>query len=114
MDAEITNTLANKDKTNFKGASSFIIETVLTWKPAVKLIVIFPPQVGLNYPFINCADTTKDVSKFSLPYVDLYGGSGINKFNINTFSDDSLHPNDLGGKRYAEMVIDKLNSISYV
>lgn len=48
------------------------------------------------------------------PFVDLYNESGISKFSATTYADDGLHPNALGGKRIANLVSSKMNSLSLV
>lgn len=111
-DSEFTAALNSKNKENFKGAYSFLIETLLTWKPSLEIIILSTMQSS-NYDYNTYSDACRDVAYFySLPFVDLNNGSGISKFNGAQYFSDGIHPNVAGAKRIASLVIDKLKSIS--
>lgn len=114
-DAEFDLALASKDTTTFKGAYSYIVENLLTWKPTLKLFLLtttfahndgadLAPSSGLRYT--DYAQATKEVAQFyGIPCIDLHGESGFNKMTNSTYLPDNVHPNTAGGKRIAEVVI---------
>ena len=115
-------TPASKDKNTFKGAYSYIIENLLTWKPTLRIVLLTTTYAhmdgdslahtsGLKYT--DYANATKEVALYyGLPCVDLNGESGCNKITQSTYTSDNIHPNDAGGKKIAELVIGKLKSIN--
>lgn len=119
-DAQFTTALASKDKTTFKGAFSFLIETLLAWKPTLKIIVMTPIQ-GIydnaktaNYKAF--AEASKAVADFySLNFVDFHGRSGISDITASTFlTSDQIHPNVLGGKRLANLMIPEFINLTRI
>ena len=122
-DSEFSATLADKDCSNFKGAYSYIIETLLTWKPSVRLVLMTPsyahndgadhtPGIGLTYK--DYADATIRVAEYyCLPVVDLYRNMGINKLTQgSTYTrGDKIHWNSAASLIAASLVIAKLNDI---
>lgn len=113
--AECTKLLADKDKTTYKGALSWLIETFLTWKPTLEIVILTPLQGNWGYDYTEYVNAAKEVAHFyALPFINLFEESGISIFNAATYTTDGLHPNEAGGKRIADLVISKLNSLSYI
>ncbi|CAK0767706.1 hypothetical protein CCP3SC15_360032 [Gammaproteobacteria bacterium] len=112
--AEFSAALGSKNKETFLGAYSFLIETLLTWKPTLEIILMTMYKSGYNtYP--TYVQATLDVADFyALPCINLNNESGFSPFNIATYTTDNLHPNAAGGKRIATLVIDKMRSRSRV
>jgi lysophospholipase L1-like esterase len=127
-DAEFTKDIWLKDTNVFKGAFSYIIEDLLTWKPSLRIFILTTTwahndgknlwaanggavTTGLTYT--DFANACKDVALYyGIPIVDLHGECGFNKMTNDTYLPDDIHPNSLGGKRIAELVVGKLRSIS--
>ena len=111
---EFIKPLENKDKSTVKGAWSYLIETLLVWKPSLEIIMCTPLKAINTTDYSPYADAVLEVAKFySLPCVNLYYESKISKFTTIYF-DDSLHPSSVDGKRIANMVIDKILEVSRV
>lgn len=112
----ISRDITRLDKTTFKGGYAFLIETLLTWKPTLEIVMLSPMQSGyMTNPYSTYVNAAKEIADFyALPFVDLYKESGISYYNINTYTSDSLHPNAVGGKRIANMTIDKFKMIGTV
>lgn len=102
------------DKTTFTGAYQLLIETILSSNPYIDLVLITPPQRihdGYDISFTNEAGSKlidyvsviKTLGEmYSLPVLDLYSEGGITKENMNTFTRDGLHPNEVGYERISE------------
>lgn len=57
------------------------------------------------------ADATKDVAKmWGIPCIDIYYNSGINTENVNALLQDGIHPNNLGAKKIASVVVNEMKS----
>ena len=109
--------LAEKSLTTFYGAYSYIVETLLTWNPTLRIIIL-----GMYYAHANGTAYSENVTYtdfseaarvvaayYSLPFVDLHGESGFNTFTMGTgvsavYATDKIHPNDAGCVRIAECV----------
>lgn len=124
--------LGNIDDTDistFYGALNSIAEK-LTNKYPTKLIVFMGTTYAIYHGDQFSEDglknangsTTKDYSdcimnvskKYGIPFVDLYGNCGWNKFNIDSFVTNDgayLHPNENGGKRMGRIIYSKLIEI---
>lgn len=122
-ESEFTKTLQNKDKNTFLGAYSYIIETLLTWKPLVNIVIIGMPYFktnGTEYTQITTGLTCKDfadaceqVAKYyGLSYVDLYHEMGMNVLTQSYLASDKLHWNAYGSERVASLIISKIISIN--
>ena len=106
-----------KDKNTFIGAYSYIIENLLTWKPSLKIVILgttWAHNDGADYSdtltFTDYSNASKKVAEYyGLPFVDLHGKCGFNKFTMsdapfNVYSSDHVHPNTAGGKIIASYV----------
>lgn len=113
--AELSKNIDDKNKTNFYGAYSYLIETLLNWKPTLKIIVCTTPQ---GYYDISHTLKYSDVSKaiveiaayYSLPVADIFSKCGINKINLATYSDDLIHYNVAGNARVSALIIETINN----
>lgn len=57
------------------------------------------------------ADATKEVAKmWGIPCIDIYYNSGINTENVNALLQDGIHPNNLGAKKIASVVVNEMKS----
>ena len=118
---EFGKALANKDTMTFLGAYSKLVETLLTWKPTLRIIILGTTWAHGDGVLVRPAESTLTYTDFSeasqrvaayygLPFVDLHGWSGFNAFTMgvdphNIYSNDQIHPNALGGERISELVI---------
>lgn len=109
--------LASKDKNTFIGAYSYIIETLLTWKPKLKIVILgttWAHNDGKTYndtlTYTDYSNASRKVAEYyGLPFVDLHAKCGFNKFTMedapfNIYSADHIHPNAEGGKVMAACV----------
>ncbi len=120
-DAEFDAILSSKNTSNFKGAYSYIIENLLTWKPSLKIIILTTSFAHLggaayspsgNMRYYMYADASREVAyHYGLPVVDLYREMGINKLTQSVYTSDTIHWNDAGAKVVASLVISKIKEI---
>lgn len=122
--AEFDKAVAEKDCETFLGAYSYIIETLLNWKKALRIVLMTPsyahtngadhtPGIGLTYK--DYADATIQVAEYyCLPVIDLYRNMGINKLTQGTTytRGDKIHWNARASQIAASLVIAKLNEIN--
>ena len=123
-DAEFDKAINSKDCMNFMGAYSYIIETLLTWKPALRIVLLttayartngaeHTPGIGLTY--LDYANATIAVAQYyGLPVVDLYRNMGINKLTQgDTYCRaDHIHWNASACQIVASLLIAKLEEIN--
>lgn len=108
---------AVKNVDTFLGAYSYIIESLLTWKRTVSIVILGTAygasdgaghECGITYSQLSEAGR-KAAQYYGLPFVDLHGLAGFNKFTMGTgsnavYSDDTLHPNEEGAKNISRLV----------
>jgi hypothetical protein len=106
-DAEFTKVLGSKDKTTFKGAYSYIIETLLAWKPSLAIILLtttWGDSEALNSLSLanrDYAKATKEVAwYYGLLCVDLRGEMGLNAITSPYLLVDTVHPTKLVRKEW--------------
>ena len=109
--SEFDKPLAEKDKNSYYGAYSYIIETLLTWKPTLRIILITPSYAMQNElkgdtRLSDYAESCREIAKsYGLPCADIFGKAGINKLTESTYTSDRVHPNEAGALRIADVVI---------
>ena len=119
--------LSDKDTSTFIGAYSYIIDNLLTWKPSLRIFILsttWAHNDGASYSqtvtYGQFAEACKLVAEYyKLPFVDLYSNSGFNSYTMgaspnNIYSDDSIHPNDAGGRVIASQVIAKMQEVMLI
>ncbi|WP_168123824.1 SGNH/GDSL hydrolase family protein [Paenibacillus sp. HB172176] len=99
------------DLFTFTGAYQATVEHLLSHFPLSRLNLWTPLQRdkdGYDIYSMNEAgfrlehyvEQIRDIGKlYSLPVLDLYTTSGINKLTLDTFTSDRLHPNEAGYRR---------------
>lgn len=115
-----TTDIQNRKTSTFKGAYSYIINNLLTWKPSLKIFIISPTyahndgaDLSPTLSYKDYAAAAKEISEyFHLPYIDLYNNSGFNEYTMNSapyniYSNDRIHPNQNGANIIASIVIQK-------
>ena len=120
---EFGKSLSQKDCTTFIGAYSYIIETLLTWKKSLRIVLMtnsyahndgndHTPGIGLTYG--DYAEACRKVGYYyGLPVVDLYYQMGINKLTQdNIYTTDGIHWNARGAQIVSSLVISKLKEIN--
>ena len=99
---------ASKDITTYYGAYSKLIETLLTWKPTLRIVlmtIMSTPQ----YNATQFAQAVRDIADYyALPYIDLATKCGISRYNSSAYTSDGLHPNTAGGKIIGSLAINEL------
>lgn len=116
--------LASKDKNTFIGAYSYIIETLLAWKPTLRIVILGTIWAHMDgkdysdtYTYTDFSDACRKVAAYyGLPFVDLHGKCGFNKFTMedapyNIYSADHIHPNAEGGRIMAEVIDEVFSSL---
>lgn len=107
----------------FKSAYSLMIKKIVKKFPNTRIVALTLINGRTGSPDVN-EDNQFNVNGFSLydysvavkevcmyygiPCIDIHGESGINSFNHTTYIGDIVHPNDIGGKRIANAVINGL------
>lgn len=107
------------DDTTFYGAYRHLIETMISQNPTIKIYMMTPLQRNNGGYDCNTANTATPASKLSdyctaiknigqmygIPVLDLYSLSGFTRKNLTSLTIDSLHPNNLGHQRIADLLI---------
>ena len=111
--AELGTGIDSKDKATFYGAYGYLIESLLTWKPTLRIILCTTPQGVYDathaVKYSDISNAIREIAEhYSLPVCDIFGKCGINKANFGTYSNDEIHFNVLGNKRLAALVIDTI------
>jgi lysophospholipase L1-like esterase len=111
--SDLNGSVDEKDKTTFYGAYGYLIETLLTWKPSLQIVLCTTPQGHYDtiHPmkYSEVSQAIRDIAFFySLPVADIYGKCGINKVNLTTYSYDLVHYNEYGNARVASVIIDTI------
>lgn len=94
-DAEFDKILTEKDQNTFTGAYSYLVETLLDWKPNLQILILvhFDTEFNNEYGGKNeqIRQATISVAKhYSLDYVDL-NDIGITANNIGAMTNDGIH-----------------------
>ncbi len=101
------------DRDSFVGAYKYIVETLLSHSPAVKIFLLSAPwstplpNKDMVFTFEECAEAVKQIADFyGLAYIDIFHESGISEETVKQLcQEDGVHPNKEGGKKIAEVVV---------
>lgn len=109
---ELEKDISTKKLDTFIGAYSYIIEKLLTNDPLLKIAIISLFQTFSNTSYKRAftkeelfTATKKVADYYALPFVDLKHTCGFNCITKDVYLPDGVHPNELGGKRIAEIVL---------
>ena len=118
----------NLERTNYTGAFTIMVQKIQARCPNAILFIAstvsgqgntiaqnetdfhyFTSTGFENMSLYDYAMKTKELaSRFSLPYIPIYESLGCNPFNRSQFVVDTIHRNDLGKKRIANVMIGNL------
>lgn len=117
-----------EDTTSIKGALKHILTSILTKYPNMRIIVLSTLQYitlgtgnesgipthddGTVWTMNQTIKGVCESDEFCVPFVDMYHAFGQNGITRNTLNSDGVHltsPN--GAKRYADILIGKLNAL---
>lgn len=117
---EFEKPLADKNVWIFLGAYSRVVESLLAWKPGLRIVILgttWARKDGFNIRPFSSSLTLGDFSEasrkvaehYGLPFVDLYAEAGFDAATMgppprDKYSADGLHPNAAGAARIAELV----------
>ena len=92
---EFGKTLAEKEQSTFIGAYSFLVETLLEWKPSLQILILVHFNTEFNNEYNGKTEeirqaTISVANHYSLDYVDL-NEIGITENNIMTMTNDGIH-----------------------
>lgn len=111
------------DTNTFYGAYRDLIEHILNVRPHVRISLWTPLQrksggYDVNHTntaghkLIDYVNAIKNIGEmYSIPVCDLYRNSGITHLNLNYYTLDGLHPNDLGYNRIGSYAAEHIQSI---
>ncbi|OOZ97601.1 SGNH/GDSL hydrolase family protein [Bacillus cereus] len=120
------------DTETYYGAYRTVLIKMITRFPDKRIIVMTSPfgklpnrsgwndttglKNNLGFTIFEYGQVAKNVAaEFGIPYVDIRGDSGWNDINLSIYMQNEegnmIHPNEVGGKRIAELLIGKLKSI---
>ena len=115
---ELTKNIMEKDLNNFYGAYSYLLETLLNWKPTLNIFVSTIPHGTYDtYHDVKYSDIStaiKNIAQhYSLPVVDIYNDCGINSENLSEYSEDGIHYNELGNEKVSDLMISVIKEYLY-
>ena len=101
-----------KDSNTFCGFIHRVIDKIYTCNPNVGVMFFTPLQRldmqgenALGYKLVDYADAIINVCGiYGIPVCDLNRISGFNKYNISIYTNDLLHPNNLGYSKLAPII----------
>ena len=119
------------DETTFMGAVASTVVKIQEHVPNAVIVLMSPlsgrgPEDGAEMyknqtkPFVNdigltvqdYAEAMEEVAEYlSIPFIDLFGTTGINEFNRTQYIRDICHPNAEGGKAIARVIIGRLREL---
>lgn len=71
-----------------------------------------PEYNSLGLTTQDYASAIREVAEYlSIPYIDVFGSTGINSFNRNQYIGDIVHPNEEGQKAIARVMIGALDDL---
>ena len=100
----------------FMGGYSRLLRYLIPKYPNTRIFLLAPTQRKRDVMVNNLGLTTEAYAKatqeianyFGLPFVNMFGEVGYNGINGDLYTADGNHPNTLGAKRMAEVVIGRL------
>lgn len=108
----------DKDKTKFRPAYQYLVETLQATYPLAEIVLLVPLQrtsfglFGNNAQGWNYQDLKESIitiaDMYGVKYVDL-SKCGINQGNLSAFTIDGLHPNVKGMEKITSYIIAQLN-----
>ncbi len=124
------------DEDTFMGAVASTVVKIQEWAPNA-IIVLASPLSGrgpetedsaeqtanqtepeyndLGLTTQDYAEAMREVAEYlSIPFIDVFGTTGINQFNRNQYIGDIVHPNEEGQKAMARVIIGALDDIKPV
>lgn len=90
--------------TTFYGDYKYVIETMLAWKPSLRIALVTPIRRtkpadtdsdtnSLGFKLIDYRDAVMAIADYyGLPVLDLFNRSGFNTITMPTWTTDGLHP----------------------
>lgn len=124
------------DETTFMGAVASTVVKLQEHAPDALIVLASPlsgrgpetedkkeqtaNQTGPEYNTLGLttqdyANAIREVAEYlSIPYIDVFGTTGINSFNRNRYIGDIVHPNEEGQKAMARVIIGALNNLKPV
>lgn len=118
-DGQPIGTIEDEENTTFYGALNSICKTIINSNPNITLLFLTPTQragdwhPNLNgYKLIDYVDAIKKIGiRHSIPVLDLYAESGLNRYTLNTFTTDTLHWSRPFANKVGKMIGQKLNQL---
>ncbi len=124
------------DDTTYMGAVALTLVRIQEWVPNATVVLCSPPSGrginedwmesdedmnqnqtepvynSLGYTTQDYAEASRQVAEYlSIPYIDVFGNTGINQFNRSEYIRDLVHPTEAGGEAIARVIIGGLKLI---
>lgn len=105
------------DTTTFYGGFQLWLDKLYARLPNVRVVIMIPPfrkdmyanSLGLVLEDYRVA-IANIAHKYGYPTINLLD-AGINQLNATTYLSDVVHPNTIGGKRIAEVIVGRLKQL---
>lgn len=105
------------DNTTFYGGYKQLLNHLIAKYPNTRIFILAPTQRKRTVMVNNLGLTTEDYAKacqeianyYGFPFINMFGEVGYNGINGDLYTLDGNHPNELGAKRMAEVVIGRLS-----
>jgi lysophospholipase L1-like esterase len=117
-------TLASTNMDEFLGAYNTCITKLLTRNPLYRIVIITTPyghytafagnnnKNASNLGPEDYSQACRDIAKkWGIPVCDLQQDGGWNSLNYTSYLSDDLHPNTLGSRRIADILIGRLAAL---
>lgn len=125
------------DEATFKGAVASTVIKIQEWVPDAVIVLASPPSGrgkfeewmekdsdmnrnqteavynSLGFTTQDYAEAVEEVAEYlSIPFIDVFGNTGINPFNRQKYIRDLVHPTPEGGKAIARIMIGGLERLA--
>lgn len=99
--------------TTFYGALNLICENLSKRNSDCKVVFITPYAIQFNNESIkNYADAIINIcKKYHIEYIDMFSECGINRFNVDLYLRDGVHPNQRGADVIRSYLVSKFETI---